>query len=278
MAATSVIARAANGVLRTFLAPTCAACGVDLDEPLTSPVCGSCWRDVPALTPPYCVRCGDALASTLTAGPLCARCRRHAPVVTLARSAGRYDGSLRQIVHAFKYDGCRVLAAPLAILMQQASDGVLDGVDAVVPVPLHPWRAWQRGFNQADDLARALAGALEVPVWRMLRRARHGPPQASLPAAQRHANVRTAYALRRDLAAHVVSRIVVTADWPERRARNRVVVLVDDVMTTGATLEACGRVLLTAGVRSVRALTVARAVATRPSRPRPPLHPETARR
>jgi ComF family protein len=175
--------------------------------------------------------------------------------VALARSAGLYDGSLRAIVHAFKYRQCRALARPLAALMARAGADVLDGADAVVPVPLHPARAWRRGFNQADDLARAL----DLPVWRVLRRARHGPPQATLPAARRHGNVRLAFALAR------------LAAWrADTRLRNRVVVLVDDVMTTGATLDACAEVLLAAGVRSVRALTAARAVAGRPAPPPPP--------
>jgi ComF family protein len=258
-----MLAAAAHSVVRFFLAPTCAACGDLLDHPISSPVCGACWRGVPALTPPSCVRCGDALASSRTAGPLCGRCRRHEPVFTLARSAGRYDGSLRRIIHAFKYDGRRVLAAPLAELMRDVGGPVLAGADAVVPVPLHPWRALERGFNQADDLARALG----LPVWRALRRTRHGPPQAGLPASRRHANVRAAYALWGPV-------------WLDalvaRRLRNRVVVLVDDVMTTGATLEACGRVLTGAGVRSVRALTVARAVAPRPGLRPPPPRPASA--
>lgn len=180
----------------------------------------------------------------------------------MARSAGIYDGSLRRIIHAFKYERRRLLAEPLGRLMREAGRDVLAGADAVVPVPLHPIRVWQRGFNQADDLACQLG----LPVWRALRRCRHGPPQAALPAAQRHGNVRTAYA-------------------PSRRFRHRsarahpsIVVLIDDVMTTGATVEACSRVLLEGGVRSVRVLTVARAVAGPRSPPPWPLDPSTVRR
>jgi len=180
--------------------------------------------------------------------------------MAMARSAALYEGSLRLILHAFKYGGRRLLAAPLAALMLKASEDLLYGADAVVPVPLHPWRAWRRGFNQADDLACHLG----VPVWRVLRRARHGPPQAGLPAAQRHANVRAAFALRRGP--------------PGWRLRNRVVVLIDDVMTTGATLEACAAVLRESGARSVRALTVARAAATRPEALAPRPRPSTPRR
>jgi predicted amidophosphoribosyltransferase len=157
--------------------------------------------------------------------------------------------------------------------MRDAGGPVLSGADAVVPVPLHPWRALQRGFNQADDLARALG----PPVWRVLARTRHGPPQAGLPAARRHANVRAAYALRGPGPLPGGGAVWLDA-LAARRLRNRVVVLVDDVMTTGATLDACGRVLAAAGVRSVRALTVARAVVPRPASPRLPLRPETARR
>lgn len=262
----------ANTLVRILLAPTCAACDRVLDHPLDGPVCTTCWRAVSRLTAPWCVRCGDALASWRAAGPLCARCRRRPPVLALARSAGRYDGALRDIVHAFKYRHLRLLAGPLAALMRDAGGDVLSGADAVVPVPLHPWRALGRGFNQADDLARGLG----LPVWRVLRRTRHGPPQAGLPAARRHANVRAAYALRRSLPVPAPGGVRIEPHLVGK-LRNRVVVLVDDVMTTGATLDACGRVLLGAGVRSVRALTAARAVTGPPAprlpRPRPATAP-----
>jgi ComF family protein len=247
-----MLATTTNALVRVLLTPACASCDGLLDLPLDGPVCAACWRAVPRLTAPWCVRCGDALPSAV-AGPWCARCRRRVSAVTLARSAGRYDDPLRRIIHAFKYGGRRTLAPRLAALMREAGADLLAGADAVVPVPLHPWRAMRRGFNQADDLARSLG----LPVWRVLRRRRHGPPQAGLPAGQRHANVQAAYALAPGL------------PWAtaRNRLRNRSVVLVDDVMTTGATLEACALVLAEAGVRSVGAVTAARAVAAPPHRP-----------
>ncbi len=252
-----MLVTAANSLVRVLLAPGCAACESVLDRPLDGPVCAACWRSLPRITPPWCVRCGDALPSAI-AGPCCARCDGRSSAIALARSAGLYDGSLRRIIHAFKYDGRRVLAPRLAAAMREAGMDLLSGADAVVPVPLHPWRGLRRGFNQADDLARHLG----LPVWRVLRRRRHGPPQAGLGAAERQANVRAAYA-----AAGGITRL-----------RNRAVVLVDDVMTTGATLEACAEVLAAAGARSVSALTAARAVAGRPGPPPPRPHPSTAPR
>ncbi len=259
-----MIAAATNTLVRVLLTPGCVSCGAVLDRPLAGPVCPACWRAIPRITPPWCVQCGDALSS-LASGPRCARCRDHPSALTLARSAGRYDEPLRGIIHAFKYTGCRALGPALAALMREAGAELLAGADAVVPVPLHPWRAMRRGFNQADDLAQHLG----LPVWRVLRRCRHGPPQAGLPATERRANVRAGYALRRSL------------PWPARGSsrrvepyfraalRNRVVILIDDVMTTGATIEACAEVLREAGVRRVAALTTARAVAARLDRPPP---------
>lgn len=141
-------------------------------------------------------------------------------------------------MHALKYEGRRSLAGPLASLMRKRGAAVLTGADAVVPVPLHYIRRRERGFNQASDLARALG----LPLTRALRRVRATKPQATLPAGQRHRNVRDAFAPARAI----------------KRLSGLTVVLVDDVSTTGATLEACARVLKQHGVREVRALTAAK--------------------
>ena len=171
----------------------------------------------------------------------CPRCRRIPSLVDGARSAGLYEGSLREIIHAFKYEGRRGLAAPLAGLMRTAGAPILAGADAVVPVPLHPWRRIRRGFNQADDLARRLG----TPVTRALWRVRATVPQTGLTSAARRRNLRKAF---------VVSPLV------SGPIANRIFVLVDDVRTTGATLEACAGALKGAGAKEVRALTVANRV------------------
>lgn len=254
---------AANATVRLLLAPMCLCCRVPLDTPLRSPVCPTCWRAITTMTSPYCAICGDALPAFDADGRLCARCEAEPPPFSRARSAGRYDGPLRELIHALKYRGGRALTGPLAAMTMRAGGEVLSGADALVPVPLHPWRAFTRGFNQADDLARAMG----VPVWRVLRRTRGGPAQVTLSAAERHANVRGAFALTRRAAASAAAR---------RRLARSTVVVIDDVMTTGATIAACCRVLADAGVRDVRALTVARAPTPRHARRPSPHHPASA--
>jgi ComF family protein len=147
---------------------------------------------------------------------------------------------LRAIVHALKYDGRRSLARPLAALMLERGADLLAGADAVVPVPLHPSRRRERGFNQAADLARHMP----LPSVFALRRVRSTAAQASLPASRRHANVRGAF----------------EATAQAQHLQGLTIVLVDDVSTTGATLEACARALEGYGIREVRALTAARVV------------------
>jgi ComF family protein len=234
-------------VLAVVLAPACAACGALLDHPTAGPVCGPCWQSILPLTPPLCDRCGDPLPTwrANTGDNRCRRCRRMPRAIERARAVGDYDGALRAILQAFKYEGRRSLAVPLAAMMCRRGADVLAGAWCVVPVPLHRSRRRRRGFNQASDLARRL----DLPVVHALRRVRATPTQTGLPAARRHRNVRGAFALARGGDA----------------IGGAIVVLVDDVSTTGATLDACARVLKEAGAREVRALTAARVV-TKPRR------------
>jgi ComF family protein len=236
--------RLADALLTVLIAPECASCGRVLDTPTSGPVCDGCWAATSRTIGPVCDACGDPLASWRVVTPtegVCRRCRVAPPAFDRGRAAGEYDGTLREIIHAFKYDGRRSLARPLAAMMRTAGSELLRDADFVVPVPLHPWRRLRRGFNQAEDLA----ACLERPVVAALGRARATRPQSGLTARQRRRNVRNAFRLSRRLRAGVL--------------QNRTVVLVDDVRTTGATLDACARVLKNAGARHVRVLTVARA-------------------
>jgi len=214
-----------DAVLAVTLGASCAACGALLERPTCGPVCDSCWRSI-ALLPPPAFRISSE--------------------IDRAQAIGGHDGALREIVHALKYEGRRSLAGPLALLMRQRCTWALDGSELVVPVPLHPSRRRERGFNQAVDLARGLS----LPLCRALRRARPTPSQTGLSADDRRENMRGAFRPSR-------------LPWRRRAVDGRVVVLVDDVSTTGATLDECAKVLRALGAREVRAVTAARAAMSR---------------
>lgn len=208
----------ANAVLAALLAPPCASCARVLDDPLGGAVCDACWRAVAASPVAPATKRSQLLARLDAIGP--------------------YEGRLRDVIHALKYDGRRSVAPPLSQLMATRAGVALAGADFIVPVPLHRKRHRERGFNQAEDLARGLG----KPVYCTLRRTRMTRPQVELPAGERHLNVDDAF------------------EWIGRPITGTIIVLVDDVTTTGATLEACARVLLAAGAREVRGLTAARVV------------------
>ncbi len=160
----------------------------------------------------------------------------------MARSFGVYEGDLRRLIHLLKYDGMRPLAKALAKKMAPLVPR-LGTVELVIPVPLHRSRRWSREFNQAELLSKELSRLVGIPSRpKCLRRVRSTPPQAGLSHRQRRVNVRGAFA---------------AADAAYIEGRR--VLLVDDVMTTGATLDACARVLKAAGARHVSSLTLARA-------------------
>jgi predicted amidophosphoribosyltransferase len=257
------------------MAPACASCGQVLQAPAAGPVCEPCWHSIGPFTPPVCDACGGPLPSirglsgpdgvTVTSRaqaarrPRCPSCRRGSRPVERARAIGPYEGRLRDIIHAFKYEGRRSLARPLGALLRAHGADVLCGADVAVPVPLHWRRRHARGFNQAALLARELG----LPVRHALRRRRPTRPQVELAAADRHTNVTGAFALKWRCRRGVCSPSWGFGSSGARPLSGAIVVLVDDVSTTGATLDACARVLLAAGVAEVRALTAARVASPR---------------
>jgi ComF family protein len=200
--------------------------------------CGACWDGLPRLRPPLCSRCSRPERNSTR----CGACLRAGPALTAVRAACVYSGAARLAIQRLKYEQQRYLAEPLAALLQECLTARPLAVDALVPVPLDAARARERGYNQAALLAAPVAESLAVsfaPRW--LRRSRPTRPQVGLSARERRANVRGAFTC------------------PESAGvAGRRILLVDDVMTTGATLEACAEALLTAGAASVFGLVVAR--------------------
>ena len=171
---------------------------------------------------------------------VCAACRSGLRGFDRAASFGLYEGPLRSLIHLYKYSGMKPLARPLAAFLERAMP-IDQSFDAVVPVPLHWRKRWERGFNQADLLACYVARRRGVPVLRALRRKRATAVQAGLASAGRRRNVAGAFALIADA-----------------QIANRKILLIDDVMTTGATASACASVLKRGGARSVSLVTLAR--------------------
>ena len=177
--------------------------------------------------------------------------------VSWAAAVDEYDGRMKDIIHALKYDRRRSISPRLGALMRDCGAEVLRDAEGVVPVPLHPRREYGRGFNQAHDLAIHLG----LPVLPILRRVVHTQSQIDLPKHERHRNVRDAFAFQPACPEREWDRSFDRAHSSRRDPG--VVVLIDDVATTGATLESCARVLRQNGVREIRALTAARVVTAR---------------
>jgi len=228
-------------VLALVFRAECAACRGEVERPRSGPLCGPCWASLPGHRSSLCA-CGEPLVSPHAAR--CGRCRRGLSPFERGASLGPYEGALKAVIHELKYRGRRPAAAELArrLAGEAGVRAAMAGGGVLVPVPLHPRRRAQRGFNQAALLAGELGRRAGIAVCdgALVRRA-DTPSQAGLSAAERRANVRDAFAVRR-----------------KAQVAGRAVVLVDDVYTTGATARACARALRAAGAIEVRIVTVAR--------------------
>ncbi len=206
-------------------------------------MCPGCLRKPEPLEADY--RCVCCQTPFLNAHPLdeegrCGLCRRGLNGFDAAYSFGSYEGTLRELVHLFKYHRIYTLAGPLGEMMLSAFPRN-ERFDAIVPMPLHWWRKWQRGFNQADLLARVVARRTGIPVVPAARRRRATGTQAGLSRAQRRSNVAGAFSVK--------------GGAP---VQGRRLLLVDDVLTTGATASACASALKRAGAAYVAVLALAR--------------------
>jgi len=238
-----------SSLANLFFPARCRICHELLPGMTRVPVCNDCWLRVePVPARGQCSLCGLPVEGDLAGLPgfRCGDCVQHPPSFDLARSYGVYAGALRDLVHLLKYQGMTPLAGRLGPLMVEAARRsdcaeAYAACSAVVALPLDAGRRRQRGYNQAELLAREVARGLRLPLWPdACRRIRATAPQAGLTRPQRRANVQGAFSAE------------------PRRVADSAVLLVDDVMTTGATLSACARALFQAGASRILALTLAR--------------------
>lgn len=224
--------------------PKCASCGEPNDA--AHSLCVNCFAQLQLISAPLCQACGEPFAYDMGDQAVCASCLQEPPLYEVARAAMHYDDASRHLVTRLKYADQQQLVPILSRQLWRAGAALCEQSDWLIPVPMHPKRLRARMFNQSALLAYGLAEHCALPVMADgLLRTENTPPQASLTRQERLENVRRAFRVNHKRAALL------------RRAR---VLLIDDVMTTGATVNACCKMLLGAGVQSVSVLTVARTV------------------
>ena len=239
----AVFGRALGGALNLALPSLCPACREQVRD---SGLCASCWSKLSLIAPPYCERLGIPFAYDPGPGVLSMQAISDPPAYHRARAAVRYDDIARALVHALKYGDRIDLAPTMGRWMARAGLELLKEADALIPVPLHWRRLWARRFNQSALLAQAISRESGVAVAdTALKRIKATAQQVGLTQSERAENVQGAFRVPPDRKAEVAGRRVV---------------LVDDVLTSGATSDACARALLRAGARNVDLLVFARVV------------------
>jgi ComF family protein len=243
------VARWFDPLLDLVFPAVCPVCAARSDDAAHRPFCGPCWTALPVGVGLGCVVCGEPFPGLAGVRP-CDACRRAPPPFAFARAVAQYRDGMREAIHALKFGRRPVLATPLGRLLANAGVHATpvppaEWADALVPVPLHPARLAERGFNQAELLAAPCAADWRLPILsRALVRTRPTLPQTDLDADARRANVRNAFRVARPAA-----------------VEGRRVLLIDDVLTTGATVGAAAQALRAAGAAAVGVLTLARVVA-----------------
>lgn len=245
----ALLRRAALQALDLLLPPRCLGCGGPVGTAGT--LCAGCWRGVAFIAPPLCARCGypfefDPGEFDPGEGALCAGCTRDPPEWDRARAVFRYDDGSRGLVLGFKHGDRTYAAKAFGGWLARAGRELLEEADLLMPVPLHWTRLFSRRYNQAALLAAAVAKVSGVAVDpTILVRKRRTPPQGHLDRTMRRRNVREAFVVA-----------------PRKRAKiaGRRIILIDDVLTTGATAEECAIALRRAGARGVDVLTLSRVV------------------
>lgn len=237
--------KAGRALLDAIYPPLCILCREPVSEP--DSLCPACWSELQFIDGAVCARCGLPFDVDPGEDTLCGSCIAHPPHFDRGRAILRYDDNSKKPILALKHSDRLDLVPAFGRWLERSGQPFFAACDMIVPVPLHRMRLWKRRYNQSAEIARAVArltGIALAPL--VLERLRHTPSQGTMPSAKaRRRNVRGAFAVpkvRRD------------------EVRSRSILLVDDVLTTGATADACARALKRAGAKSVFVLALARVV------------------
>ncbi len=229
-----------HSIMDFLLPPLCMSCDCPVGEHQT--LCADCWKDVHFITTPYCACCGASFDLPVEEGTLCGGCLDKTPAYDLARAAFLYDDTSKGLILRLKHADQLHPVPALAKWLVRAGDEFWAETDLIIPVPLHRWRLLKRRYNQAALLARSITKRMDVPVeYDLLQRIKPTQSQGHKNRKERYENLRGAFAVKAG------------AD-----IKGKNILLVDDVLTTGATVETCAKVLKKAGAEKVFVVTLAR--------------------
>jgi ComF family protein len=235
--------KAITAALNLLFPPQCSLCRVVIEQ--AGAICGDCWQELHFISDPQCKRCGYPHEYEMGQGAECAACLANPPEYYRHRSVLYFDEVSKKLVHDLKYYDNALMVESFARWMKRIAPEWLAEEGAIIaPVPIHRYRLWQRKYNQSALLASALAKVSQREMMSsLLHRVKHLPPQASLSRQKRLRNVGSAFRVN-----------------PNYRevVKDRPVILIDDVMTTGATINACAKQLNKAGAGRVYCITLAR--------------------
>lgn len=225
-------------ILLNFIFPSkCPVCSNKPENHAYNPICTACWRSIKRYTGPACSICG--LPAVSSAATICEACIKNKPPFAKAVYYGIYEGVLKESIHLLKFKGIKRLSSPLCRLL---SDISVPETDGIIPVPMHPKRLKQRGFNQTAVIGHRLSKKIKAPLMPdVLIKVKDTPPQTDITGKERLKNVRNAFAA-------------------EKKINGLNLLLVDDVITTGATVRECSQTLLEAGAKSVVVIAIARSM------------------
>lgn len=234
----------AHQLLNILLPPRCIACGVQVQE--AHNVCGVCWKELEFISDPRCGSCGFPLEEGAKTGSMCGYCIQHTPPYDAGISILAYNNISKKLISEFKYADRQHGLPRFVQWMSSFGRPVLESADIIAPVPMHWRRMLARSFNQSALLASAIAKKHKISYQpQLLRRVKHIPPQASLTRKQRLKNIKGAF--------------ILNARY-KGRLKDKHIVLIDDVITTGATMKECAKALKKSGAAKVSFLTLARVV------------------